>query len=102
VGWDFVSAGLVPEGEFHPVPESKLVIDDSEIVLDDVFGSSDGIGNFPVFESLSNELDDALLPFAGCAFSVSFEHICLRYKRVASFTRLIPLLIPKRKKRRLK
>src|SRR5215475_7575900 len=104
VGWDFVSAGLIPEGEFDPVPESELIVDDSEVIFDDVFCGSDCICNFTVFESLGDELDDALLSFVGDTLSIPLasEHSCLRYKSVASFTRLIPLLIPNRKKRRLK
>ena len=44
------------------------------------------------------------LPFVGNAFPVSLssKHSCLRYKVVASLTRLIPLSMPKRWKRRLK
>ena len=69
-----------------------------------MFCGSDFICDFPVLESLSDEFDDSLLSFAGNTFSVALasEHSCLRYRRVASFTRLIPPLIPNRKKRRLK
>jgi hypothetical protein len=99
-----VLVSFVPEGEFDPIPESELVIDDAKIVFDDMLGGSDGICNFAVLESLSDEFDDSLLPLAGCTICVTpvSKHSCLRYNKVASFTRLIPPLIPKRRKRRLK
>jgi len=98
-----VLAGLVPEGEFDSVPEPELVIDDAKVVFDNVFCGSNDIRNFAVLESLSDEFNDKLLSLAGYTISVTFpEHSCLRYKRVASFTRLIPPSIPKRRKRRLK
>jgi len=104
VSWGAVLAGFIPECEFDPIPESELVVDDSKIVFDDVFCGSDFICDFPVFESLSDEFDNPVLSFAGNPFSVALasEHSCLRYKRVASFTRLMPPLIPNLKKRRLK
>jgi|SRR3954452_6203230 hypothetical protein len=65
---------------------------------------SDGVCDFSVFESLSDEFNDALLSFAGDSFPVAFasEHSCLRYSRVASFTRLIPLVMPNLRNKRLK
>jgi hypothetical protein len=53
---------------------------------------------------LGNKLNNSALSFVGDALSVTFasKHNCLRYKSVASFTRLIPLVIPNRRKRRLK
>jgi len=103
-GWVFVLAGFVPEGKFDSVPEPELVIDDAKVVLDDVLCGSNGRCNFAVLESLSDEFNDTLLSFTGYPLSITLlsEHSCLRYKRVASFTRLIPLVIPKRRKRRLK
>lgn len=100
----FVPPCFVPEGEFDSIPESELVIDDSEIILDDVFSSSDFVGNFFILESLGNKFDNSALSFAGYALSVSFfsKHNCLRYKSVASLTRLMPLVIPNRKNSRLK
>src|SRR5678815_659047 len=84
-----VLAGFVPESKLDSVPESEFVIDDSEIVLDDVFGSSDLVSNFLVLESLGNKLNNSALSFVGDALSVTFasKHNCLRYKSVASFTR---------------
>ena len=77
---DFLPAGFVPEGQFDPVPEPELVVDDSEVVLDDVFCGADGIRDFAVFKSLGNELDDSLLALAGDPISVTLfsEHNCLR------------------------
>lgn len=95
---------FVPEGEFDSIPQSELVIDDSEIILDDMFCGSDFIGNFFIFESSGNKFNNSALSLAGYALSVtSFsKHNCLRYKSVASLTRLMPLVIPNRKNSRLK
>jgi len=100
----FVLTCLVPEGEFDSIPESEFVIDDSEVILDDVFSGSDFVGNFFVLKSLGNKFDNSALSFAGYTLSVTFasKHNCLRYKSVASFTRLIPLVIPNRRNSRLK
>src|ERR1700730_5665495 len=104
VGGFFVAPSLVPQREFDSVPQPELVVDDPKVVLDDMLGSSDAFCNFPILKSLGDEGDDKLLSFAGYTGSIALasEHSCLRYKRVASFTRLIPLLIPNRKNRRLK
>lgn len=77
---DFLSASFVPEGQFDPVPESELVVDDSEVILDDVFCRADGVRDFAVFKSLGNELDDSLFALAGDPISVTLfsEHNCLR------------------------
>ena len=77
---DFLSAGFVPEGQFDAVPEPELVIDGSEVVLDDVFCCSDCVSDFAVFKSLGNEFDDSLFSFTGDPISVTLfsEHNCLR------------------------
>ena len=77
---DFLSAGFVPEGQFDPVSEPELVIDDSEVVLNDVFCRADGVRDFAVFKSLGDELDDSLFALAGDPISVTLfsEHNCLR------------------------
>src|SRR5215475_13611288 len=100
----FESSGFIPESEFDSIPESKLVIDDSEVVLNDVFGCSDLVSNLFVLESPGNKLNDAALSLAWDSLSVTFasKHNCLRYKSVASFTRLIPLVMPNRRNNRLK
>jgi hypothetical protein len=45
----FGSPRLVPQREFHPVPEAELVVDDAQVVFDDVFGRPDRIRYFAVF-----------------------------------------------------
>jgi hypothetical protein len=77
---DFLSAGFVPEGQFDPVPEPELVIDDSEVIFDDVFCRTDGICDFAVFKSLGDKLNDSLFTLAGDPISVTLfsEHNCLR------------------------
>ncbi len=62
----FMPARLIPQGELYAVPEPQLVVDGPEIVLDDVFCSPDFIGDFFVFESLSDEFDNSLLSVAWC------------------------------------
>ena len=76
---DFLSAGFVPEGQFDPVPESKLVVDDAEVVLDDVFGGSNFTGDIAILESLGNKFDDAVFAFTGDPVAVAFDckHSCL-------------------------
>jgi hypothetical protein len=73
-------ARFVPEGQFDAVPEPKLVIDDSEVIFDDVLGSSDGVRDFPVFKALGNEFNNSLFSLAGYTASVTLfsEHSCLR------------------------
>src|SRR5678815_298698 len=95
---------LVPEREFDAVPETELVVDDSKIVFDDVFSGADFVGDFFVFEPLGNELNDSLFAGIGLTCAVTFrsDHCCLRYKSVASLTRLIPLVMPNRRKSLLK
>jgi hypothetical protein len=76
----FVAAGFVPEGKFDPIPESELIVDNAKIVLDDVLGSAEGVGDFAVLKALGNEFDDSLFSFAGESLPVAFvsEHSCLR------------------------
>jgi hypothetical protein len=85
-----VLAGFVPEGEFDPIPQSELVINDAQIVLHAMLGGSEGICNFAVFESLSDKFDDKLLPFASYTVSVTLvSDSCLRFNRVASLCCLL-------------
>jgi len=88
-----VPACLVPESEFDTIPESKFVIDSAKIILYDMLSGADGFCDFTVLESLGDKFDDSPFPFVRNAFSVavSSKHSCLRYKVVASLTRLIPL-----------
>ena len=69
--WDFLSAGFVPEGQFDPVPEAELVVDDSQVIFDDVFRGSDFIRDFAVLESLGDEFDDLVLSLAWNPVSVT-------------------------------
>src|SRR5690348_17844267 len=55
---DLMPACLVPQCQFYAVPEPQLVVDGPEIVLDDVFCGPDFIGDFFIFESLSDEFDE--------------------------------------------
>jgi hypothetical protein len=88
-----VPARLVPESEFDPIPEAKFVIDTAKVILYDMLSGADGFCDFTVLESLGDKLDDSPFPFVRNPFSVSLssKHSCLRYKVVASLTRLIPL-----------
>jgi hypothetical protein len=88
-----VPAGFIPESELDPIPQSKFVIDGAKIILYDMLSGADGFCDFAVLESLGDKLDDSPLAVARNAFSVSLssKHNCLRYKVVASLTRLIPL-----------
>src|SRR5579864_545602 len=94
----------MPEGKFYPVPEAELVIDGSQIILHDVFTRSDDLGYFFVLQAFGNELDDSVFTFTWDTVPIASNcrHACLRYNKVASFTRLIPPVIPKRRNNRLK
>src|SRR5438477_5657850 len=94
----------MPEGKLYSVPEPELVIDDSQIILHDVFGGSDGLGYFFVLQAFGNEVDDSVFTFTWHTVPIASicRHACLRYNKVASFTRLIPPVIPKRRNSRLK
>src|SRR5271166_2760014 len=69
-----------------------------------MFGCSYGFRHFLVFQAFGHELDDSVFPLTGDTVSIAFtcRHDCLRYNRVASLTRLIPPVIPKRRNSRLK
>jgi hypothetical protein len=77
---DLLSARFVPEGQFDPVPEPELVVDNSEVVFDDVLRGPDGVRDFAVLKSLGNELNDSLFTLAGDPISITLfsEHNCLR------------------------
>jgi hypothetical protein len=51
-----VSAGFIPQGEFDPVPESKLVEDDAKMVFDHELGRADGFGYLAIFESSGDSM----------------------------------------------
>lgn len=54
---------FVPERKFEPVPNPKLVVDCTKIVLDDVLGVPDAGRDLAVLKSLGNERDELLLSF---------------------------------------
>jgi hypothetical protein len=76
---EFGPAGFIPEGELDAIPESELVVYDAEVVLNDVFGGANLVGDVTILESLSNELDDPVFAFTGDPVSVAFDckHSCL-------------------------
>lgn len=70
--------GFIPEREFHSIPEAQLVVNYAEVVLDNVFGSPEGIRNFPVLTAFSDELDDGM--FSGIwatGIDCFSDHNCL-------------------------
>ena len=77
---DLLAAGFVPESQLDAVPESELVVEDTEVVLDDMLRGPDGVRDLAVFEPLGDEFDDLMFPFAGDPVSVTLfsEHNCLR------------------------
>jgi len=95
---------LIPQREFDAIPKSKFVVDHPQVILHDMLGRPDGFGYFAVLQAFGNELDDSVFTFTRDTGPVtsSCRHACLRYNRVASFTRLIPPVIPKRRNNRLK
>ena len=98
------SPRFIPQGEFDPVPKPELVVNHPQIIFNDMFRRPDVIRNFFVLKAFGNKLDDSVFTFIWDTVSITSicRHACLRYKRVASFTRLIPPVIPKRRNKRLK
>src|SRR5580692_1728687 len=70
----FVPASFVPERELNPIPESKLVKDDAQMIFHHILRSADRFGNFAILEALGDERDDLLLPRARDTASV--ETVC--------------------------
>jgi hypothetical protein len=105
-GWKpgLVPARFIPQGKFHAIPESELVVNDAKIILDYVLSGTDGIGHVAILQTLGDKFDDSVFTLTGDPVSITFvrKHNCLLYNRVASFTRLIPPVIPKRRNSRLK
>src|SRR6266567_1825952 len=69
-----------------------------------MFGGADSFRHFTVLQAFGNKLDDSVFTLTGdtCPITSTCRHACLRYNRVASFTRLIPPVMPKRRNNRLK
>src|SRR5258708_1424317 len=95
---------FIPQREFDAIPQSELVVDHSQVVLHDVLGRPDSFRYFLVLQTFGHELDDEVftLTWDTGAITSICRHACLRYNRVASLTRLIPPVMPKRRKSRLK
>jgi len=76
---EFGPAGFIPEGELDAIPESELVVYDAEVVLDDVFGGTNFVGDVAILESLGNKFDDPVFAFTGDPVAVAFDckHSCL-------------------------
>jgi len=56
---------LIPQRQFHPVPQSQLVVNHAQIIFHHVLRGPDFVGDFTVLQALGNELDDSLLAFTG-------------------------------------
>src|SRR4029077_11436388 len=98
------SPRLIPKGELDAIPKSKFVVDHAQVVLYDMLGRPDGRRYFAVLHAFGDELDNSMFAFTRDTAPIASicRHACLRYNRVASFTRLMPPLIPKRRNNRLK
>ena len=73
-----VLARLIPECQLDPVPQAQLVVNHAEIILDDVFGSAEGIRNFPVLTAFGDELDNGMFSLVGSVGMGCFsDHNCL-------------------------
>jgi len=73
-----VLPGLIPERQFDPIPQAEFVVDYAEVVLDNVFGSAEGIRNFPVLAAFGDKLDDGMFSLAGSSGVDCFsDHSCL-------------------------
>lgn len=62
---------LVPKRELHTVPESKLVVNHSQVVLHDMLADSENFPHFLVFQAICNELDDPVFAFTWDAAPVA-------------------------------
>src|SRR6266446_950850 len=70
---------FVPQRQLNAVPQSQLVVDQSQIILYYVFGGPERIGDFPVLAALGYALDDEVFAFAGpAAVCCLSKHNCLR------------------------
>jgi len=63
----FPAAGLVPQRQLDPVPQTQLVIDQAQVVLYHVLGRAERIRNFSVFAAFGYALNDVMFSFAGNA-----------------------------------
>jgi hypothetical protein len=90
------AASFIPEREFDPIPEAQLVINEAEIIFDDVFGGTHGVGNFAVLAAFGYPLNDEVFALVGdvCESGCRCCHSCLLKSNVASLTRLMPPVMP--------
>jgi len=77
-----VRVRLIPEREFNSIPDSKFVVDDAEVVLDDMLSRANGVCDFAVLEPLRDQSDNSKLSFVRSAVSVAIpsKHACLPQK----------------------
>jgi hypothetical protein len=54
----------IPQREFDAVPQSQLVINQAQIILDYMFRGSEILGDFAVLATLGYALDDEVLALA--------------------------------------
>jgi hypothetical protein len=57
----FELSSLVPESELDAVPQSELVVDDAEVVLDDMLACPNLLRDVSVLETGGDEGNDSLL-----------------------------------------
>jgi hypothetical protein len=69
-----VPAGFVPQRKLNPIPESKFVKDDAQVVFHHILRGADRFGNFAILEALGDERDDLLL--ARARDTASVETVC--------------------------
>jgi hypothetical protein len=70
---------FIPQRQLDAVPQSQLVIDQSQIIFYYVFGGPERIGDLPVLAALGYALDDEVFAFAGpAAVCCLSNHNCLR------------------------
>ena len=69
---------LIPQREFDAVPQTQLIVDQAEIILDDVLGGAERIGDFAVLAALGYALNDVGFPFVGALEPCLSIHNCLR------------------------
>jgi hypothetical protein len=72
-------ARFIPERELDAIPQSQLVVNGAKIILNDVLGGANGFRYLTVFETLGDQLYDAIFSCGrDCAsFSVP-QHEVLR------------------------
>jgi hypothetical protein len=62
----FVLAGHIPQGQLNAVPQSKLVVDQAQVVLHHVLGGAKIVRDFLVLAALGYAPDDEVFALAWC------------------------------------